>query len=33
MRERVSAIGGSLLAGPRPAGGFRVAAVLPVAPG
>jgi signal transduction histidine kinase len=33
MRERVSAIGGSLLAGPRPAGGFRVAAVLPVVPG
>jgi signal transduction histidine kinase len=29
MRERVAAIGGTLLAGPRPAGGFRVAAVLP----
>jgi signal transduction histidine kinase len=32
MRERVSAIGGSLLVGPRPGGGFRVAAVLPTAP-
>jgi signal transduction histidine kinase len=31
MRERAAAIGGSLLAGPRPAGGFRVAAVLPAA--
>jgi signal transduction histidine kinase len=29
MRERVTAIGGTLLAGPRPAGGFRVSAVLP----
>jgi signal transduction histidine kinase len=29
MRERVAAIGGTLLAGPRPAGGFRVSAVLP----
>ena len=29
MRERVAAIGGELCAGPRPAGGFRVAAVLP----
>jgi signal transduction histidine kinase len=33
MRERVAALGGSLFAGPRPAGGFRVAAVLPAAPG
>jgi signal transduction histidine kinase len=32
MRERVAAIGGTLLAGPRPAGGFRVAAVLPAEP-
>lgn len=30
MRERVSAVGGSLDAGPRPAGGFRVSAVLPL---
>jgi signal transduction histidine kinase len=29
MRERAAAIGGTLLAGPRPAGGFRVSAVLP----
>jgi signal transduction histidine kinase len=29
MRERVAAIGGTLLAGPRPTGGFRVSAVLP----
>ena len=29
MRERVTAVGGSLLAGPRPTGGFRVAAVIP----
>jgi signal transduction histidine kinase len=34
MRERVSALGGRLDAGPRPAGGFRVSAVLPLpAPG
>jgi signal transduction histidine kinase len=33
MRERVAAIGGTLLAGPRPAGGFRVAAVLPAPQG
>jgi signal transduction histidine kinase len=33
MRERVAAIGGTLLAGPRPAGGFRVAAVLPAPSG
>jgi signal transduction histidine kinase len=30
MRERVAAVGGTLLAGPRPGGGFRVAAVIPV---
>jgi|SRR5579872_358290 len=30
MRERVSAFGGSLTAGPTPDGGFRVAAELPV---
>jgi signal transduction histidine kinase len=33
MRERVSALGGSLDAGPRPAGGFRVSAVLPLPEG
>jgi signal transduction histidine kinase len=31
MRERVSALGGSLQTGPRPAGGYRVSAVLPLA--
>jgi signal transduction histidine kinase len=30
MRERVAAVGGSLDAGPRPAGGFRVSALLPL---
>jgi signal transduction histidine kinase len=30
MRERVAALGGSLLAQPRPDGGFRVSAVLPL---
>lgn len=32
MRERATALGGSLEAGPRPEGGWRVAASLPVAP-
>jgi signal transduction histidine kinase len=30
MRERAASVGGSLEAGPRPEGGYRVAAVLPV---
>ncbi len=30
MRERVAAVGGALRAGPRPGGGFRVEATLPV---
>jgi signal transduction histidine kinase len=30
MRERASALGGTLDAGPRVGGGFRVAAVLPI---
>jgi signal transduction histidine kinase len=30
MRERVVAVGGEFVAGPRPGGGFRVAARLPV---
>jgi signal transduction histidine kinase len=33
MRERVAAFGGDLQVGPRPSGGFRVAARLPLAPG
>ena len=33
MRERVTALGGALAAGPRPEGGFRVHAVLPISPG
>lgn len=31
MRERVSALGGQFAAGPRPDGGFRVYARLPLA--
>jgi signal transduction histidine kinase len=33
MRERVGAFNGDLEVGPRPGGGFRVAARLPLAPG
>jgi signal transduction histidine kinase len=33
MRERARALGGSLTAGPRPGGGFRVYARLPLRPG
>ena len=33
MRERAAALGGTLEAGPRPAGGFRVAAHLPQSAG
>jgi signal transduction histidine kinase len=30
MRERVELLGGALTAGPTPAGGFAVSAVLPL---
>ncbi len=30
MRERAAALGGSIEAGPRPDGGFRVLAALPI---
>ncbi|MFD5384362.1 sensor histidine kinase [Streptomyces sp. NPDC127074] len=33
MRERAKAVGGTLAAGPRPGGGFRIDAELPVRPG
>ena len=33
MRERAAALGGRLDAGPRPGGGFRVRAWLPLLPG
>ncbi|UFQ14254.1 MULTISPECIES: sensor histidine kinase [Streptomyces] len=33
MRERAAALGGTIEAGPRPDGGFRVTAVLPLAAG
>jgi signal transduction histidine kinase len=30
MTDRAQALGGQLTAGPRPGGGFRVAAMLPI---
>ncbi len=33
MRERVTALGGTLRAGPRPDGGYRVTAALPTTAG
>jgi hypothetical protein len=33
MRERTSALSGELYAGPRPGGGFRVRATLPIGGG
>lgn len=33
MRERIEVLGGRIVAGPRPGGGFRVAAILPVGGG
>ncbi|GAA2914539.1 hypothetical protein GCM10020221_07790 [Streptomyces thioluteus] len=33
MRERVGMVGGTLDAGPRPGGGFRISVLLPARPG
>ncbi|GHF29533.1 two-component sensor histidine kinase [Streptomyces morookaense] len=33
MRERVGMVGGTLDAGPRPGGGFRISVLLPIKPG